>query len=294
MKTEADQIVEFLLRHKKFAFDAICRSYPFDEQELDKYSSLLNWRYVSMNCNINWNQYLFKKFEDKIDINALSYCNSFPWTEEFIDNNIADLFYDISSEGEIEKTCFASNIGLPWSDEFIAKYAEHLDWMWLSMNESISFTIELIDKYADKWDFDSLEFNSQIVNNPTLKSYLNIFYNRAVQENFHKCEFCFKGDEIIEEYWHKSISEEFCFCPNFKWSDKFASKMRSKITNCNSLKRIASNIRSRKFEHWSIDVLDAFEEYWDYKVLYLCDEVNDYLGFGLKDCGRLEEVMREL
>lgn len=294
MKNEADRIVEHLLRHKEYAKEVICYAYPFEANELRRYSEKLDWGLISMNSNIKWTESLFEEFKSKIKISALGNYKSFPWTEEFIDKHIFELFYMIEPESEIEKSGFANNTGLPWSESFVDRYAEHWNWMWLSMNESIPFTIEMLDKYASKWDYKSLEFNHRITKDETLKSYLNIFYNKDVREYFHRCEFCFKGEEIMDEYKGKPCSSAFCTCPNFNWSEDFASKLRKKIKHRESVERIARAIRWEDFNHWSIDVLDAFEELWDYDVLWTEFNLTDYIGFGLRDGGRLEEVMREL
>jgi hypothetical protein len=294
LERELDRIIEHLLRHKEFAILTISKSYPFNIKELQRYSTELNWECLSMNSNIAWTDSLFKEFEDMIDVQALGYSSSFPWSEEFIDKHIEDLFYEVTPEGEVEKTGFAYNRGLPWSDKFIEKYAEHWDWMWLSMNNSIPFTTELIDKFAERWDFRSLEFNKKIVQDETVKLYLNIFYNRDVREYFHKCEFCFKGEEIFEEYKGKPYNDQFCTCPNFKWTEDFASKLKQKIKSKEVKKYIARTISNEKFNHWSIDVLDAFEEFWNYYLIYCEDKLTDYLTFALKQNGRLDELMSKL
>ncbi|WP_448509996.1 hypothetical protein [Immundisolibacter sp.] len=291
MKTEADRIVEHLLRHKEYAMQVINYAYPFNADELRKFSDKLDWEFISMNSNIKWTEALYEEFKSMININALEYCSSFPWTEEFIDKHMVELFYSIDSEGEIEKSGFASNIGLPWSERFIDKYAEHWDWMWLSMNESIPFSIEMLDKYADKWDYDSLEFNKRIVKDETLKSYLNIFYDKDVREYFHRCEFCFKGEEIMEEYSGKSITTDICTCPNFNWMDGFASKLRKKLKHREGAERIARAIRWEDFNHWSIDVLDAFEEFWDYDVLWTDFKLTDYIGISINHRGILDAII---
>ena len=294
MKTEADQIVEHLLRHKEYAKLVISDAYPFNAEDLNKYSDKLDWIFVSMNSNIIWTESLFKEFEKKIDIGCLGGCTSFPWTEEFIDKYIFELFYEIHEEVEVQKSSFAYNPGLPWSEEFIDKYAEHWDWGWLSRNESIPFTIELIDKYSDKWSYCSLENNIRIVEDDTLRSYLNIFYDCDVREYFHKCEYCFKGEEILEEYKGRGYSADFCNCPNFNWSTDFASKLKKRLISKEAEERVAWEIVWKPFDHWSIDVLDSFEEFWDYHILHYETKLNDYLAFGLRDSGRLEEVMKEL
>ena len=290
---DIDRIVAHLLRHKEFGRKVISRSYPFSIAELRKYNKKLEWECISMNNKISWSESLFNEFENKINIEALRYNNSFTWTEEFIDKHIMDLFYEVDPEIGICKSVFALNSGLPWSEKFIEKYAEHWEWEYLSVNYFLPFTIDLIERYKDKWNFHSLELNSRIISDQSLKDYLNVFYNMNVQEIFHSCDFCYKSEEIFEEYKGKPISPDFFNCPNFNWTTDFASKMRRKLRGENEAKIVVKDIMDKPFDHWSIDVLDAFEEFWDYNALHKPVALTDYIAFAIKKNKRLEEVMAE-
>ena len=291
---EINQIVEHLLSHKDFGRKVMSRSYPFSLAELRKYTKILEWVCVSMNNKISWTEQLFNEFENKIDIAALRDNESFPWTEEFIDKHFMDLFYEIEAEVGIRKSVFSLNPGLPWTEEFIEKYAEHWDWEYLSVNYFIPFSIDLLKRYEDKWNFDSLELNSRIISDQILKDYLNVFYNKNVQEYFHSCPFCYKGEEVFEEYKGKSVPPDFFNCPHFNWTPDFGSKLRSRLRGIGDEKIVVKNIMAKPFNHWSIDILDAFEEFWDYKTLHTPVALTDYLAFAVKKNGRLEEVMAKI
>ena len=247
-----------------------------------------------MNSKISWTYSLFNEFEDKIDIEALRDNESFPWTEEFIDKHITDLFYEIDPEIGICKSVFSLNPGLPWSEKFIEKYAEHWEWEYLSVNYFIPFTIDLIEKYKDKWNFDSLELNTRIIAEHNLKDYLNVFYSRNAQEFFHSCQFCFKGEEIFEEYKGTPVPPDFFHCPNFNWTPNFATKLRLKLRGDNDQDIVVKNIMAKPFNHWSIEVLDTFEEFWDYNTLHIPIAVNDYLAFTIKKNRKLAELMAKI
>ena len=292
MLSDADRIIKHLARHIKYAKIVINFAYPFNEDELRKYSEILDWEIVSMNSNINWTETLYQEFKNKLDVGGLSSCHNFPWTEKFIDDHIEELFYDFSPEGELEKTDFARNRGLPWSEEFMEKYTEHWNWMWLSLNESIPFTQSLIDRFSDRWYYDSLEYNKRIIENESLKSYLNIFYDCNVKDSFHNCEFCFKGEEILEEYKGRGYSLEFCWCTNFNWASNFASKLKKALKSKQAGEIIARNIRwTGPFYHWSIDVLDAFEEFWDYDTLNFVPELDNYIGLEIARYGYIDKII---
>lgn len=290
--SQINRIVSFLLRHKEFAVNVLSASYPFTKQELKRYKDKLNWEWVCVNENIIWSESLYKEFEDKISLEDLSYNNAFPWTEDFIDDHLIDLFYAVNPQLDVTESGLSYNTGLPWSEDFIKKYEVYWNWIDLSGNDSIPFTIELIEKFRDKWDYDILEFNSAIKRNPELRTYLNIFYNlNSLEERIHSCEFCTKGDEILIEYKGKPISTAFFDCPNFSWADDFASRMRGIMTDENKVRLVADKIQRGDFRHWSIDVLEAFEEYWDYDFLHYADSLTEYIAKTIKSSDRISHAI---
>jgi hypothetical protein len=52
----------------------------------------------------------------------------------------------------------SGNSSLPWSIDLIEKYRDKWDWEWLSNNLFLPWSIELIEKYKDKWNwkYDSI------------------------------------------------------------------------------------------------------------------------------------------
>lgn len=290
---EIDRIVQHLLRHKEFALNVLSSSYPFSITELRKYADILDWFEVSANENIYWTESLFNEFESMISVDGLRGNESFPWTEAFIDKHIKELFYVDDPMGEW-KSYFGMNKTLPWSEHFIDKYIEHWDLQFLSMNDNIPFTIELIDKYKDNWRFDLLQYTLRTKADPELKSHLSKFYNCNIKDNTHSCKFCFQGAEILEEYKGRRISLEFIYCPNFKWSDDIIFKLKSRIQNRDHALLLIDTFIKKAFKHWSIEVLDAFEEYWEYDENRFPRAACDYLAFAVKENDRLQNIMNEL
>jgi hypothetical protein len=293
LKSVQDRVIDFLLRHKEFAKIAISKSYPFRREELIRYTDSLAWNWIADNNNILWTEKLFYEFEKKINVVMLSDNTNFPWTEQFIDKYLYELFYDLDSE-EVVKSAFAKNPTLPWSEEFIEKYAEHWQWMWLSMNEAIPFTTDLLDKYMDRWVCSELEYNQRIAKDQSLRAYLNISYDLDVRIPIHNCEFCFKGEDLFEEYKGKSLSVEFCFCPNFNWTDSFSAQLRKRIYRHKAAEYLCSRISWQTFDHWSIDILEGFEEFLNFDPLRCISNVPDYLAKHLKDSGKLDELIKQL
>jgi hypothetical protein len=45
---------------------------------------------------------------------------------------------------------------IPWTEELIARYENRWDWGNLSLNRSLPWSEKLIDKYLDRWDFGTM------------------------------------------------------------------------------------------------------------------------------------------
>lgn len=47
--------------------------------------------------------------------------------------------------------CLSTNEGLPWSLELIERFARRWDWEKLAKNESLPGSLELIERFAERW-----------------------------------------------------------------------------------------------------------------------------------------------
>ena len=153
--------------------------FPWSEDFIYKYSSKFDWENLSLNESIPWSEDFVEKYKYKLNWKYLSCNPNLPWTGDFIDKYMNDWNWKNLSENE----------GLPWSKEFFLKYKNHLDlhqmsrnkgikwdedffseflthkkvvWGWLSYC-SLPWSLDLILKYQDKWDWNSLTRNESIV-----------------------------------------------------------------------------------------------------------------------------------
>ena len=110
------------------------------------------------------------------------------------------------------------------NNEFLNSVLETEAWKEISDNESLS--MDILDKYADKMDWDEISENGNVI--WTLDG-INKFANRLNWSNFSK--YC--PDHIINEVtlqkfanrWDwKAISNRDCFYNDWKLLDKFANK----------------------------------------------------------------------
>ncbi len=175
--------------------------------------------------------------------------------------------------------------------KFIEKYEDHWDWELLSGNTSIPFTIELIDRFENRWDFDSFEWNSKITSDAELRNYLNICHNTDAYFRVHHCPYCYRGEEILEQLGDSITTTDFCFCPNFNWTTEFASKFYKRVRTKEDIELLVSHISFTLFDHWSIDLLEAFENYWEYIIIEHSKELMDYLCSIIKQKNALDRII---
>lgn len=151
---------------------------------LEKYESKLDWHRLQFNPNIQWTLNSIIQFKDKIQVYSKGgYMeiafdtdgNRYPVTSEydfgidrFVNNEIAlillkelfdpQLFLDkYSYYGYKENLCgFSLNQKINWTLELLQKYKDIWDWDFLSKNESIVFNEEIIEIFESKWDWSEL------------------------------------------------------------------------------------------------------------------------------------------
>ena len=80
--------------------------------------------------------------------NQLSTVFSLIQSDEAI--RLVNILKRIETDKGIEFLCSFENIN--WSVELIEKYKDQWDWFYLSRNTSLLRSIELIEKYKDRWD----------------------------------------------------------------------------------------------------------------------------------------------
>ena len=56
----------------------------------------------------------------------------------------------------------SSNEGLPWTIDLIEKFENKWDWHSLSINKALPWTVELVEKFEDKWVWPSLSINKAL------------------------------------------------------------------------------------------------------------------------------------
>lgn len=103
---------------------------------------LWDWLELSGNKNIPWSIDLIKACESSIHWDTLSLRGNLGWANIVFFNEFQD---------KLDFKLISLNRTVKWSTELIEKFETRWDWSWLSGNGSLPWSQSLIEKYADKW-----------------------------------------------------------------------------------------------------------------------------------------------
>ena len=104
------------------AWKDLSADFPWSEQLLEKYQDKVDWNEVSDNDNMLWTASMLEKFKDRIDWDALS----------------RSRHRCILTAGMFER------------------FKAYWNWKILSSNSDVELDFELIDRFADRWDWREL------------------------------------------------------------------------------------------------------------------------------------------
>lgn len=137
----------------------------WSEVLIDRFITFWNWEILSANEAISWTPELKEKYSEHF--NPKSFRNGY--YERWINKkNTKSLFNNVFTDGD--KTPYtpeelvkriklnypgrlSSDVRVPWSIEILEKYENEWDWESLSTNRKLPWSVELINKYLEKWDF---------------------------------------------------------------------------------------------------------------------------------------------
>jgi hypothetical protein len=135
---------------------------PWDKSIIKKFIDLWNWDELSINEALPWSQELINKYENKWNWNLFSQNKSLPWktiwSQEYL-KKYEDI-WDPEPLDFIEQ--FMDENNCHWSSEQINSWCAVQNdlywevWINLSKNESLPWSHQLFDKYADRWDIDAV------------------------------------------------------------------------------------------------------------------------------------------
>lgn len=217
MSTTQQKVISFFFQHPEFFKETISAFYPFSEAELLKYREVIDWNLINQNEAIAWNEKLICKFMSKI--------NWFEFSQNaaFANPQLLESFKEqIDWRGEEEDSFFysvAAGESIIWSLELIEKYKDRLNFNYLSMNEQIQWSEQLIDKYKHRWNWANLMMNYSI---PWTLPMLKRFIGFIDTSKFHfQSNPVLTGQlDILEAYRGHFLARAVCGNHRLPWKEK--------------------------------------------------------------------------
>lgn len=140
------------------------------ESFIEENSKKFNWNILSANSSLPWSNEFYQKYKNLISLYCASINKSFPWTEEFIDRHKNELNWAKDYTG------LSNNDGLSWSIQLIEKFEDRWEYGHFQKNtdhtttifdglgnrQTIPWSILLLEKFEHKWDFRILLMNHSV------------------------------------------------------------------------------------------------------------------------------------
>ncbi len=259
------QIYDLLSRHKDYFILLVSTTYPFSEEELDKYGHLLRWKDIegyganhglSENGNLPWSVNILKKYDQKFDFRVIGY------------HIIGNKLWNNNLLSEMAKYCdweaLSCNSNIQWTTELIENHKEQWDWKWLSGNNSILWNENLIDNYHKYINWKSLCGNSDVIwSIELINKYKQLIHwgNLSSQGQF-SCDDIYK---LIDKFSDKINWEELSSNHSKFWTEDFIEKFKEKLN--------WENLSINSDLPWSVQLFEKYLSRWDMKLLSLIENL---------------------
>lgn len=178
---EQRDVMQFFRDYPELFIECICRHYPLNGDQIQKYSDLLEPSYLGQNITLDWSEELIRClsiFEDEQYWTYLSFNEALPWSSDLIEifeekwnwrllsgNRSLPWSIDLI-EKYINKWDFRefyyNNSSLPWSAELLEKFKKYWNWDKLSRFKCLPWTVELISEFEEDWNWAYLSTNKNI------------------------------------------------------------------------------------------------------------------------------------
>lgn len=200
MSSSEQKIISFFLCHPEAFVRMVSEFYAFQPHEIQKHFEQLDTQWLSINPNCQWDLNTIHKFKDQLDWHLFSRYSTAFGDIKLIEEFKTDIGW--SDHKDKEGDCsIIFNPNVPWSDQFIERYENYLDFQKLSWCRSIHWTEELIERYFDRWDWKALSANEKL---PWSESLITKYENLWDWENIIHLNDCFPWNvPLARKYFHK-------------------------------------------------------------------------------------------
>lgn len=198
---------------------------PWDDRYIDEFSGLLNfsWDGLAMNPSIKITNNFLHKYHDLIEWDYITDNPSIHWNVELLEEFKDDWAWE--SKEFCGNTGLSLNTKLPWNEYLIDKYTDRWFWGELSCNPSLPWSKELLNKYYDRWTWDGhfglwgLSINPSPVVKELLTRYFpekidHKYFNKTTENHTQETSRSNPFDTIVMEYVKQYGIKKLICCIN--------------------------------------------------------------------------------
>ncbi len=262
-ETNSSKIIDLIFEQPIYFKRLISYGYKFTMSDIYKYISLIDWKEISQNTEIDWNTNIIDAFIDEWDWEELCSNEKIIWTIDIIKNYISLIDWkEISQNTEID-----------WNTNIIDTFIDEWDWEELCSNEKIIWTINMIEKYKSKVSWKGLSKNHFLDWDEILDPYKIHFDWIELAENE---SFPWTKRNILELQTNIAWSS-LCSNPNVAFDKEILIEFKDKIDwNCISkntgkwwtkeiIHEFKDSLRWRDLcvfgTFWSYELIKSFQDY---------------------------------
>lgn len=250
LRSSIGTVINFLKDNREFTIKLISKHYPLTDSLLEEFEEYWDWENgVSLNEKINWDAKLIDKYFSKFEVTDYEYTtwwnlcinNSVPWDFDLL-TRFCDKF---NSASELFWSELSGKKNVVWTSKLLEEFSESFEWEGsggISSNESIPWTLELIDQF--KYDI----------------SFKWMSVNTGVPWSIHLIDLY-----IDEWYWGKheredvSLYQALSINESIPWSEELIDRYKDKINF-----KLLSEVRSVP---WSKSIIEKYATKWEWSLL---------------------------
>ena len=235
MSSQQQKIIGFFLRHPHAFVRMVSEFYAFKPNEIQKHFGQLQSRWLSCNKYCHWDSTTISLYRDQIDWPLFSLNSNALGDVKLIDEFITDIVWTDFDSNSNKDQCITYNQAVPWSEEFISKYENFIDFSQLSWCRQVPWTENLIEKYFDRWNWEGLSANSNFPwSEETISKYFDLFDWEAI----------------------------IFFNDKFPWSLSIAKKCKRKLFEMDKELLLGNGVL------WSqMEIIEEFADFVDWKQI---------------------------
>jgi hypothetical protein len=231
---------------------------PWSFEHIKKYEHKWNWGRLSSNKKLPWSDSFIETYKNYWSYGNLAQNESIPWT------------FDLIEKYQLDWADLQFNSKVLWTAEIIERFQQEveerkkflfdLNWNKLSGNPfekryNVDWSIELIQRFRNKWDWELLTKNKHL---PWSIDLIDKFYFDWSHSSF---TFSFLWtEEIIETFPYVCNWDYLSYGQNVEWSHTLIQKFEDKWD--------WYSLSGNKNLNWTVELIEKYQDKWDWVRLY--------------------------